>query len=173
MNAIIIKTTFHIAFCLFCLLGIFFFSKNVEAQDKNFVGASGSYPLASCKAWNGTVTAISGQNSASASMSGIVTKADVQEYCERDPGGETKQYGGKLTVSQCVNNYLRTAKYDKYFTQANCLTGVLQFFNGQRITNIKFPLSINADKSCASGNPPIIQQFQMLCPLSAKKGNVN
>ena len=72
----------------------------------NVAYAAGDFPLASCKGWNGTIVESSGVNSQSAVIRGIVTKADVQEYCERDPGGVTKQYGGKLTAGQCVSQVL-------------------------------------------------------------------
>jgi hypothetical protein len=60
--------------------------------------AAGDFPVASCKTWNGTVVELSGINTSTAIMRGIITRADIQEYCERDPGGETKAYGGKLTT---------------------------------------------------------------------------
>ena len=53
--------------------------------------AAGDFPLASCKGWNGTVVERDGIDTTHATMRGIVTKADLQEYCERDPGGKTRR----------------------------------------------------------------------------------
>jgi hypothetical protein len=53
--------------------------------------ASSSFPVASCAGWSGTAVEQDGIDTPSATMTGMVTKADLQEYCERDPGGETKQ----------------------------------------------------------------------------------
>ncbi len=87
--------------------------------------AAGDFALASCKGWNGTVVERNGINTRSASMRGIITKADIQEYCERDPGGETRQYGGKLTVAQCVAKYMREEGKAKLYAEANCSAGTI------------------------------------------------
>lgn len=65
---------------------------------------AGDFPIASCKSWNGTVVERSCIDTSRAVLKGIVTKADNQEDCERDPGGVTVQHGGNLSVSQCVEH---------------------------------------------------------------------
>jgi hypothetical protein len=132
--------------------------------------AAGDYPLASCKGWNGTVTEKSGVNSENAMIKGIVTKADIQEYCERDPGGMTKKYGGKLTEEQCVAQVQGEVGRVELASAANCGAGTMVFRDGSRPPRaIRFPLGPNADTSCASGAPPLIEQFKLLCPVSARR----
>ena len=134
------------------------------------VWAAGDFPLASCKGWNGTVVERDGIDTTHATMRGIVTKADLQEYCERDPGGETKQFGGKLTTAQCVVNYLRSEGRATMAAEANCRAGTVSYRYGDRqAAKARFPLGADGDTSCASGNPPMIEQFKMLCPAAAKR----
>jgi hypothetical protein len=129
--------------------------------------AAGDFPLASCKGWNGTIVERSGVNTSNATMKGIITKADIQEYCERDPGGETKAYGGKLTTTQCVEKYLRTEGRVQMSARANCGARTVEYQYGQnRPTRLKLP---SDDTSCASGAPPMMAQFKMLCPTAAKR----
>lgn len=135
--------------------------------------ATGDFPLASCKRWNGTVFERDGIDTTHATMRGIVTKADLQEYCERDPGGETKQFGGKLTTAQCVANYLRSEGRATMAAEANCRAGTVSYRYGDRKAGrARFPLGADGDTSCASGNPPMIEQFKMLCSGAAKRVKV-
>ena len=135
--------------------------------------AFGDFPLASCKSNNGTITERSGINTEHALIKGMITKADIQEYCERDPGGSTVAYGGKLTIAQCVNSMFQRVAKDEMFALANCKTGHLKFRYGTSPEKaVKFPLHRDADTSCASGMPPMIQQFQLLCPAAAAKWKV-
>ena len=88
-------------------------------------------------------------------MCGIVNKADLQEYCERDPGGETKQFGGKLTTAQCVADYLRSEGRATMAAQANCKAGTVSYRYGDRqATMARFPRG---------------PEFKMLCPAAAKR----
>jgi len=132
--------------------------------------AFGDYPLASCAGNNGTIVEKTSVNTDRATIKGIITKADMQEYCERDPGGITLNFGGKLTVRQCVEQEYRKKK-DTYFeTTANCAAKTLSFrYNGKLDRSVRFPLSSDADTSCASGMPPLITQFVVLCPDAAKR----
>jgi len=125
--------------------------------------AFGDYPLASCAGNDGTIVEKTGVNTDRAYIKGIITKADMQEYCGRDPGGITRNFGGKLTVRQCVEKEYRKKK-DTYFeTTANCAAKTLSFrYNGKLDRSVRFPLSSDADTSCASGMPPLISQFVVL-----------
>ena len=130
--------------------------------------AAGDFPVASCKIWNGTVVEKSGINTQRATLKGVVTKADVQEYCERDPGG--MRAGGKLTVEQCISQIQQEIGRVELITTANCNAGTLTFRYGARAPeHAQFPLSKFADTSCASGMPPLIEQFKMLCPTAASR----
>lgn len=132
--------------------------------------AFGDYPLASCKFNNGTIIEKTGVNTDKAMIKGIVTKADIQEYCERDPGGVTRKTGGKLTLKQCVEQEYRSQKELDLKTTASCPLKTLSYrVNGTLIRSIKFPLPLDADTSCASGMPPLISQFIILCPDAAKR----
>lgn len=138
--------------------------------DPGHARAAGDFPLASCKGWNGTVVERDGIDTARATMRGVITKADLQEYCERDPGGETKEYGGKLTTAQCVANYLRSEGQATMTAEANCRAGTVSYRYGDRQGGkARFPLGRDADTSCASGMPPLVEQFKLLCPAAAKR----
>lgn len=132
--------------------------------------AAGDFPLASCKGWNGTVTERDGIDTARATMRGVITKADLQEYCERDPGGETKAYGGKLTKAQCVTKYLREEGGSPLSAEADCRAGTVSYRYGSRQAGrARFPIGPDGDTSCASGMPPLIEQFKTLCPAAARR----
>lgn len=130
--------------------------------------AAGDYPVSSCKGWNGTVTERDGLDTRRATMSGIVTKADVQEYCERDPGGETKAFGGRLTTTQCVDKYVASTSGVTLSSRANCDSGTIAYRYDGVERRARFPLGPFVDRSCASGMPPLIEQFKVLCPRSHK-----
>jgi|694.fasta_scaffold89307_4 hypothetical protein len=132
--------------------------------------ASRDFPLASCKRHNGTITEKSGVNTNKALIKGMITKADIQEYCERDPGGSTIKYGGKDTFAMCVEKIYRKEKDTQLIAIANCSTQVLTFREGNnQEVQVRFPLAPNSDQSCASGMPPLISQFKILCPAAANK----
>lgn len=131
--------------------------------------AAGDYPI-SCKSWSGTVTERSGLDTDSARMRGAIMKADIQEYCERDPGGETKASGGRLTLAQCVKKYVGQERGVELVSQANCRTGTIIFHYGTRTTDrTRFPLGADADTSCASPLSNLIPQFKVLCPHAARR----
>jgi hypothetical protein len=132
--------------------------------------AFGDFPLASCKSHDGTITEKSGINTSKALIKGMITKADIQEYCERDPGGSTITYGGKETFAMCVEKIYREEKDTQLIAIANCSTQVLTFRDGNnQEVKVRFPLAPNADQSCASGMPPLISQFKILCPAAANR----
>ena len=131
--------------------------------------AAGDFPI-SCKSWSGTVLDRSGIDGPRAEMRGIVAKADVQEYCERDPGGETRASGGKLSLQQCVAKYVAETRDINLTSSANCKAGTIVFRYGKRATDrAKFPLRPDADTSCASPLSNLIPQFKILCPAAVKR----
>lgn len=149
-------------------LTLLFLSVSLVGSSPTY--AFGDYPLASCTFNNGTIIEKTGVNTDKAMIKGIVTRADIEEYCERDPGGMTKKTGGKLTLRQCVEQEYRDQKEFVLETTASCPLKTLRFrINGKLISSIKFPLSLDADTSCASGVPPLIMQFVILCPVAAKR----
>ena len=138
--------------------------------DTTHAFAAQDFPLASCAGWGATVTSQTGVNTARAIMHGIVTKEDIIEYCNRDPGGETRQHGGSLTVNQCVGSNSKLAGEAEYISEANCQMDVLVLRRrGEPQRKVVLPLGDNADTSCASGLPPLIAEFKILCPIAARR----
>jgi hypothetical protein len=87
------------------------------------IGKPGSFPLSS-KGVQGTLNEIAGVDTHYARMLGSIAKADVLEYCERDPGSVTKANGGKMTLQQCVK--ANTPKEPLIGMSANCDNGRLK-----------------------------------------------
>ena len=142
---------------------IFNINRSHKVPDGNF----GDYWLASCAGWNGTIQEIIGKDTREARMSGIVSEPDIVEYCERDPGGVTIRWGGTKTIGECVEG-LSSKTNVRLRSTANCETGTLRFFYGSGAEqNMRLPLP--ADRSCASGLPPLIEQFRTLCPRNAER----
>ena len=78
--------------------------------------------------------------------------------------------GGKLTKVQCVDNYVKEVGTTELFSEANCAAGTVLFRYGARSpSRARFPLRPDADTSCASGMPPLVAQFKMLCPAAAER----
>ncbi len=132
------------------------------------------FPL-SAKAWQATVVQIEGQNSSRALAVGEVQRNNAEEYCERDPGGITKQYGGKLTKEQCVQNVLGKEKGKRYAASADCPRKTIKTswdetfvaigkdsFGQHKWQNVYTGKIL--DGSNASGAPVVEGQFKMLCP---------
>lgn len=132
----------------------------------------GDYPIASCKSWNGTIRKTRGQDSQHAAMAGVITVDDFREYCQRDPGGETTEYGGKLTVDECVQKYEAEMKDKRVRSIADCQRGTIIFQYNGGTSSAQFPLAPDTDNSCASGMPPLQSQFRILCPTNAARWNI-
>ena len=137
------------------------------------VFAAQYFPIASCKSFEGTLTIQRGVNSSNASLEGKVTRQDLVEYCSRSLGQETVQYGGKLIVQQCASRYAQQFENTSLVATANCQAGSLTFKYGNKPpTTARFPLPPDADTSCASGMPPLMAQFKMMCPAAAARLNI-
>jgi hypothetical protein len=132
----------------------------------------------STKGYSAVIVKISSQNTEDASMVGVVEKSGAKEYCVRDPGGITKQYGGKLTVSQCVDQVMRRESGKLYSANANCVKKTITSDVG---TNklVKYDEDGNPiwydlvdgvvlDGSSASGAPVLTEQFRTMCPRFMK-----
>ena len=144
---------------------LFVFLSALLVVESHHGAVAEAFPLASCKAADGTITRISGRNTSKASLWGRIAEIDIREECVRDPGGVTTQYGGKLTVNQCVQQLMRGREKERLYAEANCDTGAIFYSSsGKIVKRTKFPLPSDADTSCASGIPPMQRQFQILCP---------
>ena len=78
-----------------------FFGLVVALTCRGQLATAAEFPLSS-KGWQATVVKLEGVNVSKALAVGEVKRENAEEYCERDPGGETIQYGGKLSKEQCV-----------------------------------------------------------------------
>ena len=124
-----------------------------------------SFPISmqSCSGWDATVIEAGKFNSSSAYMIGKVTKENIKEYCERDPGGYTIAYGGSLTLTQCIDKFYDTEKDKVYRSDANCSQNYIKFTSDKLIKEFTFPISPTTDTSCASGMIPLQSQYKYLC----------
>lgn len=143
---------------------------------------TGSYPLASCKSWNGTVTELRETDTPHASIKGAVTESDFLEYCERHPGGDRNDPEDKEAVKACVVKHMQEQKSLlrhslQLISTADCIKGLLQDTQEKAYQVVEPDSSRQGkilwrhirsgellDDSCASGTPPLTEQFKILCP---------
>jgi hypothetical protein len=131
--------------------------------------------------WAATLQQVSGRDTDKAELTAHVTQADAQEYCSRDPGGETVAYGGKETLQECVNNVMKQESSKVYRATADCPGKAINSTNGvygfvQRtcddknycFNQWKDPTGKILEDDAASGVGVVDQQFQTLCPDTAK-----
>lgn len=168
-----------LAICLSAVCGIFFptscFSQ-AEFPRPNSLYRSGSFPLASCKSWNGTVTEIQNKNSASAKLVGVVTSEDAMEFCERmNNGGNSTQEAclrdianqmrnsfSLVSIANCSTGRIRTTDEKEYQLLG---VGSVQSKDDYILAWQHVRSATVLDGSCASGAPPITEQLKLLCPL--------
>ena len=144
-------------------------------------GYSADFPLSS-KGYSATIIKIKNIDTDKALAIGQVKKSNAEEYCKRDPGGVTTQYGGKLTIKQCVDNVLKEEHNKKVSATADCLRKkVTVDWGGTYIMKSKAwnetyweytwaddSSGAILDGSGASGAPVIEATFRMLCPAFIK-----
>jgi hypothetical protein len=161
MSTLLTKLLFMMLFVpmLFCVSSLFAF-------------ASGDYPHASCKSWDGTIVEISGLNGARANMVGKVTEPDVKEFCMRQPPDPTTK-SGKRQVKKCIKDTLTETSGLALRTLANCQDGSITFSVGSWKQSARFPLSQDESTGCASNLPPVIEQFRILCPKRAAEWGID
>ena len=105
-----------------------------------------------------------------ASAKGQITEADFLEYCERDPGGETIPYGGKLTVRQCAQREQTTTSERTFVSRANCKLKELILWDGTwRFLSyddggITFTDPKGEVEQPWNGTVAAEEQFELLCP---------
>ena len=138
------------------------------------------FPL-SIKGWQATIIRLEGLNTSKALAVGQVRYQNAKEYCERDPGGETIKYGGKLTKGQCIQEVLRKEHGNLYSASADCprktlLSHIGSFTLVGQSSDLGYPQNLwrnnftgeILDGSNASGAPLLDAQFELLCPAFAK-----
>ena len=151
-----------------------FFGLVAVLAGRGQLATAAEFPLPS-KGWQATVVKLEGVNSSNALAVGEVKRENAEEYCERDPGGETRQYGGKLTKEQCVQKVLTQEKGKLYSARADCPRKTIKTswdetftaigkdsFGNYRWRNIYSGKAL--DGSNASGAPVVEGQFNLLCP---------
>lgn len=147
----------------------------------NSVYRTGSYPLASCKSWNGTITELSGADTNKAVMRGAVTEEDFKEFCERqsDPSAPDAE----ARTKDCLANSVQLHKGEtSLMSTADCRASQIRDHTDQVYTLVGPDKSAFhgltwrhgrtdqiLDGSCASGAPPVSEQFKLLCPAVAAK----
>jgi hypothetical protein len=144
-------------------------------------GYSADFPLSS-KGYSATIIIIKNIDSDNALAVGQVRRPNAEEYCNRDPGGETTKYGGRLTFQQCVDNVLKEERGKKVSATADCLRKkVTVDWGGTYVIKSKVwndtyweytwvddSSGAILDGSGASGAPVIEATFRMLCPAFIK-----
>lgn len=144
---------------------------DLRAKSNSLVGRRSSFPL-SAKGVEATLAQITGVDTDHAFAIGQITAADQLEYCERDPGGETGQYGGKLTNQQCVVMNTAHTKQTDFDSFANCLSKTVTLRDGTwRILSYDdsaftwLDPKSQVEKSW-NGTAAVEAQFELLCPNS-------
>jgi hypothetical protein len=113
-------------------------------------------------------------------MSGVVTKEDVLEFCSRMQGDdETKQAAclkeeafqirGEFSLTataNCSAGRIRTANEREYQLRG---LGELWLNGGFSLTWQHVRSGKTLDGSCASGAPPITEQYKILCPAAVDR----
>jgi uncharacterized protein len=102
---------------------------DLSLKSYALVGKRASFPI-SAKGVQATLIEIDGVDTDHASAKGQITQADFLEVCERDPGGETIQYGGKLTVRQCAQGEQTNTRERTFVSHANCKAKELNLWDG-------------------------------------------
>lgn len=146
------------------VLSLFFLTQIPSAYSQSIQ----EFPLASCKRWNGTIVSLSGVGTSRASMIGTVTRENLKEFCERSyDNGDGKDKSA--LVAKCMTETVSESAGARVSATANCSTGRLRFADERgKLQEAQFPLPSDSDQSCASGMPPLIAQFAILCPRGTK-----
>lgn len=126
------------------------------------------------KLWQLRVVALTNPGTVNAVLTAQISSEGAREYCDRDPGGETIQYGGRLTKRQCVQQLLAKEGRKILTFRANCPQRLI--FDGDRWYR-QMPRNRAGemhwqdghsrrvlDSSGASNHGAHNEQLKMLCP---------
>lgn len=142
---------------------------DLSLKSYALVGKRASFPI-SAKGEQATLTELDGVDTDHASAKGQITQADFLEYCERDPGGETIQYGGKLTVRQCAQREQATTNQRTFVSHANCKAKELHLWDGSwrflgyQHETITWTDPKGENEKPWNGTAAADGQFELLCP---------
>jgi uncharacterized protein len=143
---------------------------DLRLKSYALVGKRSSFPT-SAKEEQATLIQIYGVDTDHASATGRITSADFLEYCERDPGGLTIQYGGKLIVKQCVRQEQATVRQRTFVSRADCNAKQVILWDGawQLLSydgGITWKNPKGEIEEPWNGTAAAEGQFQLLCPNS-------
>ena len=141
---------------------------DLSVKSFSLVGKRASFGLSS-KGVQATLVQIDGVDTNHASAMGRTKLADQFEYCERDPGGETVQYGGRLTIEQCARENEATSDHREYRSNADCRAKTVTLWDGTwRFLNYDAGITWTNPKGEVeqpwAGTSVVEGQFELLCP---------
>ena len=147
---------------------------------------AGSMPIHPVQV-NATLTSLTGADTAQAAMSGRVTQADAQEFCARDPNGDS----ARTSVGECVTSTLASETAEGatgvHTASADCAAGTLTSsdWGDFRLTGTEdrytsgqlYPIFLNSDGAQVTGNADggssANALFTVLCPARAAAWKAN
>ncbi len=142
---------------------------DLSLRSYGIVGKQSSFPTGS-KGEQATLSQIDGVDTDRASAEGRFTQGDLQEYCERDPGGMTIQHGGKLTIGQCIQEVGANRRHRTLKSSANCKAKHVTLWDGtwRFLKYEEFGITWLDPKGAVTepyaGTVAAEAQFQLLCP---------
>jgi hypothetical protein len=142
---------------------------DLTARSYAIVGKRTSFPTG-YKVAQATLIQIRGVDTDHASATGKITYADNLEYCERDPGGITIQYGGRLTIAQCARREQARTPRHVLVARANCEAKRVTLWDGTwrflryEGSGITWKNPRGQVEEFWSGTVTAEAQFQLLCP---------
>jgi len=141
---------------------------DLSAKSFSLVGKRGSFSL-SRKGVQATLVQIDGVDTDHASATAQITPMDHLEYCERDPGGETVQHGGKLTIEQCARASQAQTHQRECRSRADCRAKTVTFSDGTwRFLNYEAGITWTdpegAVEQSGAGTEVVDAHFELMCP---------
>ncbi|WP_424360970.1 hypothetical protein [Methylocystis parvus] len=144
-------------------------SDDLSIRSNALVGKRGSFATSS-KGVQATLSSIDGLDTSHASATAIMTPADFREYCERDPGGSTTKYGGKLSERQCAETEERSTHDKTLRSSADCKAKSVTIWDGTwrflsfDETGITWKGPQGDVQESWAGTSAADAQFELLCP---------
>jgi hypothetical protein len=142
---------------------------DLSVRSYALIGQPSSFPLSS-KGEQATLTKIDGVDTDHALAVGRITRADYLEYCERDPGGLTTRYGGRLSVTQCIRVTERGVGRTTFTSRANCKAKQVTLWDGtwRFLSYDQGSITWTNPKGQVEepwgGTAAVQAQFELLCP---------
>ena len=173
------RITNNIPLCASCLAALFSLGPSWLSLTADARSAQQFYYSLSSKGPGAKIIFYSGLDSADALIIGQIQAQDAQEFCDRDPGGQTVRGGGKWTIGQCVEEILNDARGEKYYARANCIKNTLSDrgrhyaiaskewdseYKYWEVLWVESRSGAVLDGSEASGAPNLTRIYRVTCP---------